>query len=150
MDKLLTFFKKAGVTFYIGAVAAIVVFMGMVMLLISNGINGYTLENSGLTIAFSVITLLLAVGLVVCALMLGEQNAVTAALRLVFIIFSMTVVTMLILSRAMLFSALISWDEFNTVGWEAFNSSLASIILYLISVVAFIVCAFFKGGKIKG
>lgn len=149
MDKILTFFKRAGVTFYIGAISAVVAFVGMIMLVVSNGINGYALENAGLAIAFSVITFLLAIGIVVCAVMFGEQNAVTATLRLAFIIFSLTVITLLILSGAMLFSALISWDEFNTVGWEAFNSSLASIILYFVSVLAFIVCAFFNGGKIR-
>lgn len=147
MKKITDFLKHAGIPFYLGAGAALAAFIGMIMLIVTNGVNGYALESGGATITLGVFTVLLAAASAACSAKFGGQHPISAVVRLAALVSGTAVAGLLLLSRVMLYSALVSWDEFNTVGWEAFNTALAGIILFAVAAVALIVSAFFNRRK---
>lgn len=54
---MIEFIKKRGLVFWFSAAAAVLTIVGMIVMLISNGIHGYTMRNVGLFAAVSVVAI---------------------------------------------------------------------------------------------
>ena len=73
--------KKAGITFWFNAVAAVLSLVALILFAVTNGTQGYSVYNGGLGIALSVLGLIAVCGMTVSSLKFGSQHFLTALRR---------------------------------------------------------------------
>lgn len=115
---------KAG--FYVAAVTCVIMLVGFILYCVSNGVQGYSLSGAGGYITAGVFALVCAVTLLFVAFSAMLSNRIGVA------------------------SAVLTYDGNNEVAWQAFNTGVASMIMYFISAVAIVVCAFIGTGRRDG
>ena len=139
--------KKLTLPVYILCGAAILALVGLIVGAISNGIEGYAIQNFGLTVAFSIISIVLAAGVAFSAIKFGNQHFISAAGRVAIILLLAFGLTFIISNRVEVVSTL-SWDRDNQATVAAWNTGLTSVIFFVLADIAFIVSGFF-GDKEK-
>ena len=140
-----SFLKDAGSAFYISIIALALALVAWIVLIISNAVVGYPLQNGGMAIALGVIALIaMALGLLLSVKGGGALSDV-----LVFVSFVLIAVAMALTlaGRVELASGLFTWDPNNELGWNAFNTAVTSIAIYCVAEVALIVSAFLPEKK---
>lgn len=140
--------KNAGITFWLSAAAAVFALVGMILFAVTNSIQGYAVSGGGLGLAMIIIGFILSAGAAFVTAKFGNQHFVTAIVRVAAVVLLCVAFGVLLSDRVGLASSLLTWDSHNQVGWSAFNISIGSAVLTLISVILMIVCAF-MGGKSK-
>ena len=141
------FIKNAGVIFWLNAAACLLSFIGMILLAVSNGIRGYAITGGGTAVALAVIGFILAAVATFGTFKFGSQHFITAIARVVSIVLIAVAFGILLSDRVGLASSLFTWDSHNEVGWNAFNLSIGSAVLMLISIIVMILCAFMNNKK---
>ena len=139
--------KKFSFNFLTIACAGVLALVGWVLLLVTNGVAGFAVDNGGLAIGLGLVAAALCCAGAFAAEKFGAQNVITAAVKVCALALIMVVIGVLIADRANLASGLFTWDSHNSVGWTAFSTAVASIVFFLLAVVAHIVSAFQTGKK---
>ena len=139
--------KKAGITFWFNAVAAVLSLVALILFAVTNGTQGYSVYNGGLGIALSVLGLIAVCGMTVSSLKFGSQHFLTAVLRVATIVFLFAAFGILLSDRVGLASSLFTWDSHNTIGWGALYNSIACAIMLLVAVILLTVNAFLNSEK---
>ena len=139
--------KKLTLPVYLLCGAAILALAGLIVGIMSNGIEGYDIANFGLTIAFSIISIVLAGGVAFSAIKFGNQHFISAAGRVAIIILLAIGLAFIITNRVEVVSML-SWDRDNQAIVNAWNTGLVSVILFVVADLVVIVSGFF-GDKAK-
>ncbi len=138
--------KKLGVSFYVGVFAFVTALVGLIVMCVSNSTPGYGLDNFGSGVALAAVALVVIAASVAAGLKFGNQNFVTAVLRVAAVLLAMFAAGVVISGRVVLLSSLMTFDS-NEVGWSAFNTSLTAVIFIVISVISVIVAAFLNGKR---
>lgn len=148
MKKFFEIIKSAGVASYLCIAAALFGLAGTIIFSVTNSTAGYAVANGGIGIALGFV----AVAVLVVSIFLPQKFKadliVVAVLRLVAMVLFFLDISLLVLSRAELASALLTWDSHNQVGWNTLYVSIAGVAMFIISSLCIIVGAFFgKGSK---
>ena len=56
---MINFIKDRGLVFWLSSAAAIFTLIGLILMLVSNGVNGYAMMNIGIFVAVAVVAILL-------------------------------------------------------------------------------------------
>lgn len=139
--------KKAGVASWLNIATAVLTLIGAILFIATNATQGYSVLNGGAGIAVLVIAIFTALGCTYSELRFGNQNAITAILRLVTLALLCIGFGVLISDRVGIASSLLTWDSANTVAWGALYSSIACIVFVIISVILLIVTGFMDSKK---
>jgi hypothetical protein len=149
---MLDFIKKAGVTFYLNVIAAVLTLVAAIIYIATNATRGYAVINGGMGIAFVIIALLLIVGGTYLSLKFGSQHFLKAIADVLAIVLICVAFGVLLSDRVGIASSLFTWDSHNANGWAAFYSSIVCLVFMLLAVLVIIVNAFFDNSKkvVKG
>lgn len=144
---MMDFFKKAGVIFYINVAACVLALLGWIMVLVTNGIDGYGLDNAGVSIALGIIAVLLIAGGTLASLKFGSQHYITAIAKLAALVCIMIMVLFVILDRAGIAAAAVTYEKVNPVVQQVFMTAVVSLVFSIIAAIALCVTAFFTTEK---
>lgn len=144
MGKVLEFFKKQRVSFYLTVFAAIMALAGLIAFGVSNGVQGYSMSGAGWMIFLAIAAILIMFFAIFAANRLGEIPWIIAMFIATIIL--CVCFGFLLANRVSLPPALLTYDTNNPLAWSAFNTAVVSIVFYLISAIALSVTAFLKFG----
>lgn len=144
---MLDFLKKAGLTFYLNVAAGVLALIGWIIFLVTNGTAGYAVVGGATGITLGILAVLLIAAATYASIKFGAQHYITAALKLVALVFLMVAIGVLLGDRANLASGLFTWDSGNSLGWSVFSTSVTCGVFLLLSVIVLIVSAFFNNTK---
>ena len=133
---------KIGKAFYLYIGAGVLAAIGMILYIVTNGIEGYAMNGGGIGIGAVILSVLLAIACAWATKKYNAQHYLTAGLGYGTIAAIMVAMSILISDRAVLASELFTWNSSNTVGWSAFNTGVASAVVLLVAVIIIIVNAF--------
>lgn len=139
---MLEFFKKQGVLFYVSAASAIIALVAMIVTLVSSAVVGYKIPGIAWVVVSTVAVLLLVAAATV--LVKGKNELWTYACLLVCTVLCVICFGIIISARAYLVGTL--WitvlDSTNPLAVKAMNTATAGFVMYLISMLMFIVSGF--------
>lgn len=136
--------KKLNVINYIEILGAILALAGYILLLVTNSIQGYAIgKSSGLLITLDTLGVIALVSSLVLKVM-KKQNSIASILVLVALIAFGFNFGYILYNRVALAANLLTYDGNNILGWLALKTSIAEIVLFVISSVLFTVTGFFK------
>lgn len=133
--------KRFGVNFLINAGAIVLSLVAWIMAIASDAVVGHPLQNGLWIIALGLASVIAMTAGILLAF--RNRNA-SEVLTFVGFVLSGVAMVLLISSRVVLASGLFTWDPYNELGWQAFNTSVASFAIYFVSEAALIVNAFMK------
>lgn len=140
---MIEFIKKRGLVFWFSAAAAVLTIVGMIVMLISNGIHGYTMRNVGLFAAVSIVAILILAASEILAIKYGDKPWLTAFTAVAVALICL-VLGFVLLNRVDVASAIWTWDAGNKQAESAWNTGVISVVFYLIAAIVIIVSAFFR------
>lgn len=146
MNSILDFLKKRSISTYIIALSAILSIIGFILFLVSNATPGYAMINSVMFIVFGVIAFVALGAAVYVSDRFGAKPWVIAIMLLALVLMCVCF-GFILLNRVEVVASLSSFDKGNMIAASALNTAIASIVLYLISVIAVTVSSFMKMGK---
>lgn len=149
IKKIWEVIKKLGLTFWFTVVAGILTLTATIIFGVTNSTAGYSVEKGPLGIALGVLAVVLIGVSAFTTYKFGAQNPITAALKLVALIFVCVDISLLVMSRAILASALFTWDAYNDLGWSVLYTSIGAVVVAVIAILVLIVTAFMNNRKIK-
>ena len=140
--------NKRGPGAILGALACVLGIAGLITMVISSTMSsGNALYSLTLLVVLAVAGVVLA-GLLFAGPQSWKGHAHLSLLSIVGAIALFTVVMgNVISSRVMLVAGLFSYNSGNTAGWSVFYVTVASVICFLVAIVALIVGAFTKPSK---
>ncbi len=138
------FIKRQNAAFWLTAIAFVFTTIGIILLGMSNAIDGYSLQNIGVIMTLAIAADVLLVARAVFSDLLGAQHIIIAAMNVIIMCFLMAAFCNILMNRVVLLLLLASYDKYNTAGWMALIESLGGMMLYLISAILVIFCAFNK------
>ena len=144
---MLEFLKKQGVTLYLVAGACLLTIVGIILTCVSSGVQGYAITSLGIILFASIAAIVLMVAGVILTDRFGAHHVAVFAVNLVAMILLCVAFGDIIMERAVLASAQFSYDAVNSVGWGVLYSSIAGLVLFLLSAILLVVGSFFKGRK---
>lgn len=109
---MIEFIKKRGLVFWFSAAAAVLTIVGMIVMLISNGIHGYTMRNVGLFAAVSIVAILILAASEILAIKYGDKPWLTAFTAVAVALICL-VLGFVLLNRVDVASAVWTWDAGN-------------------------------------
>lgn len=143
------FLKNFKVSTYLYFSAALFSLLGFIFLLVTNGVQGNGLgSNVGLAITFSVFALLLSFAAPILSIKFGDKPWIVL-LFLAVIALQGFLFGYIILNRVELISSLFTWDSNNSLGWNAFYTSIVDIVFYILSSLLISVGMFFPQIKVE-
>lgn len=140
--------KKLGVSFYLTAIAALLVIAGFVAMIVSHCVPDNALTYATLVIGVGVAAIILSIAYVIVGMKAGNQSVITYIIGLLVTVAIAAFIGLLIFERSWLASAIFTWDPYNTNGWTAFYITVASGVLYLLAEIVLIVSGFLGEKKI--
>ena len=139
------YLKKQNTTFWLSAAAILIAVVGIVMLTLSNGVKGYSINSYALIL----VAVIVAIGLNVTGTYFtdkqGAHSPIVAALSLASVLLLGFALGNILLNRLVLASALFTYDAVNTIGWGVFYNSIFAIGAFLTSSILISVSSFIKG-----
>lgn len=139
-------FTNNGIKGYIQIGACALALVTCVLLLITNAVPGYPIQNGAWIICFEAVAILT----LVASFILSVKNTLIsdALLYVTFVSIGVSI-AMMVSARVVLASGLFTWDPYNELGWRAYNTSVTSVVLDLIAELGLIVSAFMAGKEEK-
>ena len=77
----------------------------------------------------------------------GSQNIITFVVKTAALVLIMVAVAIVLADRAVTIVNLMTWDNENTVAWNAFYTTVVSVAFYLVAVFTIIATAFMDNKK---
>lgn len=135
--------KKLSFGSYLNLVAAIAGVVGLIALIVSNGISSaYALKNAGTVTLMAVGGILLALTAIWAPTKLGNHDFVSTVAILGAIALFMAVVGTMILDRILMIAGLFSYNSQNQLGWNVFYAVVTGACAFVIACLALIIGAF--------
>lgn len=125
-------------------IATAMAIAAFVLLIISHNIQQNPFVSITAMLAVAVAAIVAAGADVLATIKTGSHSRITFLLGLVAVVAMGALLGMILYERAYLASALFTWDPFNTNGWTAFYTSVASGALYLLGCGVLIASGFGK------
>ena len=139
--------KKAGISFYLNLAACLLLIVGFILAIVSNAKPGFSYANATSVMIFSAVGLIAFLASVFCELKFGTHHMITFFVKWIAVLAVSIAFCLIAETRISNAGNLLSWDTENKVGLSALYNGFAAIILYVASVVLFIVTTFIKEKK---
>ena len=139
-------FTNNGIKGYIQIGACALALVTCVLLLITNAVPGYPIQNGAWIICFEAVAILT---LVASFILSAKNTLISDALLYVAFVSIGVSIAMMVSARVVLASGLFTWDPYNELGWRAYNTSVTSVVPNLIAELGLIVSAFMAGKEEK-
>lgn len=139
-------FTNNGIEGYIQIGACALALVTCVLLLITNAVPGYPIQNGAWIICFETVAFLTSVASFILS---AKNTLISDALLYVAFVSIGVSIAMMGSARVVLASGLFTWDPYNELGWRAYNTSVTSVVLNLIAELGLIVSAFMAGKEEK-
>ncbi len=140
------FLKKQRASFFILAFAAVIALAGLIVFAISSGVESYEMTGSGAVIFAQVVILILLVAGTYFGSKFGNKAWVSALLFIALVLSCLSFAFALV-NRVSLAASLFTYDWSNTIGWKAFTTGMASMVIFLVVAILITVAGFMKLGK---
>lgn len=141
----MNFLKKFGIATYINVIAAVLIFVSMILTIVSSSNIGFSIDQLGMIIAFSIIAILALAASYFVAKKFGN-GLISYLPLLVAAVLSGVCFIFVLNSRTYLIGTL--WvtqlDLSNQYAVAAMNTGAPAFIMYCVSMVAIAVGAFFN------
>ena len=141
------FMKKAGIMFWINVATVVLALVGWVMYMVTNSVEGHAFANSAMGLAFGIIAVVLVAAGAFTTVKFGSQNIITFVVKTAALVLIMVAVAIVLADRAVTIVNLMTWDNENTVAWNAFYTTVVSVAFYLVAVFTIIATAFMDNKK---
>ena len=141
--------KKLGIAFYLTAASALLIVAGYIAAFVSHGVAENEYSDAITIFVLGAIAIVTTIFCTVTTAKAGKHAAVTYILGLIGMIAVGASIGLIVFERAYLASALFTWDSYNTNGWSAFYTSIASVVLYLLGATLLTASGFCKGKEIE-
>lgn len=140
--------KKQSIGCYINIITVIVVIAALVTMVLSSNMNqAYVLTNLTIYMIGAVVSIIL-IGVAIWAPnRFGNHDIISTVAVIAAVAILTFIMGQIIMNRILLISGLFSWNSLNTIGWQVFYMSVASIGCYIISAVLLIIGSFTKSVK---
>lgn len=140
---MINFIKSRGLVFWLSLLAAIFIIIGLIVMLVSNGVNGYAMKNIGIFVAVAVVAILLLAASEILAIKFGDRPWLIAFTAVIVALICL-VLGFVLINRVDVASAVWTWDKGNARGEAAWNTAVISVVFYLLAAASITVSAFFR------
>jgi hypothetical protein len=141
---MINILKKLNIINYLEILAALVALAGYILLLVTNSIQGYAIgESPALLVTFDTLGVIAIVAALTLKVM-NKPNWISSLLILVALITFGFNFGYVLYNRVALAANLLTFDGNNVLGWLALKTSIAEIVLFVISSILFTATGFFK------
>lgn len=144
MNKVLDFFKKQSIAFYV-LIAAVIFTLIALIIYLNNSKGAYYDDTNALIVTFSIFAMIFIIALAVLPNFVGDKNYLSLLLVGAAVFLAVAVVTYL-QSRTTLMGYL--WfsdlEANNPIAVTAMNQTVTSWVFYGLAIAAVIACGFMK------
>lgn len=140
---MINFIKSRGLVFWLSLLAAIFIIIGLIVMLVSNGVNGYAMKNIGIFVVAAVVAILLLAAMEILAIKFGDRPWLIAFTAVIVALICL-VLGFVLINRVDVASAVWTWDKGNARGEMAWNTAVISVVFYLLAAASITVSAFFR------
>ncbi|MCD8295672.1 MAG: hypothetical protein LUE27_10615 [Clostridia bacterium] len=138
------FIKRQNGAFWLTVIAFVFTLTGVILMALSNSVDGYSLQNIGVIMWLSIGADVLLLVRAIFSDLLGAQSYLIAVINIIVMCLLMAAFCNVLMNRVVLLMLLATYDKYNTAGWTSLIESLAAIALFFISAIFMIFCAFNK------
>lgn len=109
---MINFIKSRGLVFWLSLLAAIFIIIGLIVMLVSNGVNGYAMKNIGIFVVAAVVAILLLAAMEILAIKFGDRPWLIAFTAVIVALICL-VLGFVLINRVDVASAVWTWDKGN-------------------------------------